>query len=138
MITPHTSIAPEIQICVNNVSQISIRNTSTSPRLCTVRNTTTAASRRPTDDANMIPAINDRQVCILHVIQLTCVNQESGAGHPTPLKNHKNIGFLSTTGPDPLKIRKLSSQHSMLGYHRPASETPFKRRFAGGPIMARF
>ena len=36
-----------------------------------------------------------------------------------PLKNHKNIGFLSNTGPDPLK--KLQSQHSMLGNHRPAS-----------------
>ena len=34
---------------------------------------------------------------------------------PPPLKNHKNIGFLSNTGPDPLKITKLPSQHSMLG-----------------------
>ena len=39
-----------------------------------------------------------------------------GAGGPDPLKNHKNIGFLSNTGPDPLKITKLPSQHSMLGY----------------------
>ena len=31
----------------------------------------------------------------------------------TPLKNHKNIGFSSNTGPDPLKIAKLPSQHSM-------------------------
>ena len=29
------------------------------------------------------------------------------------LKNHKIIGFLSNTGPDPLKITKLQSQHSM-------------------------
>ena len=29
------------------------------------------------------------------------------------LKNHKNIGFLSNTGPDPLKITKLQSLHSM-------------------------
>ena len=29
----------------------------------------------------------------------------------------KNIGFLSSTGPDPLKITKLPSQHSMLGHH---------------------
>ena len=36
--------------------------------------------------------------------------RESG---PIPLKNHKNIGFLSNTGPDPLKITKLPSQHSM-------------------------
>ena len=26
----------------------------------------------------------------------------------------------------------------MLGYHRPASETPFQWRFAGVPMMARF
>ena len=34
--------------------------------------------------------------------------------------------FLNNTGTDPLKIIKLPSQHSMLGYHQPASETPFK------------
>ena len=39
--------------------------------------------------------------------------QRGGRGSgPTPsLKNHKNIGFLSTTGPDPLKITKLLSQY---------------------------
>ena len=47
--------------------------------------------------------------------------QRSG---PT-LKNHKIIGFLSNTGLDPLKISKLSSQHSMLGHHRHARETPY-------------
>ena len=55
-----------------------------------------------------------------------------------PLKNQKNIGFLSKTGLDPLKITKPPIQHSMLGHHRPTSETPFKWRFAGGPMMARF
>ena len=40
---------------------------------------------------------------------------------PPPLKNHKNIEFL-----DPLKFSKLPSQHSTLGHHRHASETPFK------------
>ena len=28
-------------------------------------------------------------------------------GSGPPMKNHKNIGFLSNTGPDPLKITKL-------------------------------
>ena len=41
-----------------------------------------------------------------------------GSGSGPPLKNHKNIGFSSNTGPDPLKITKLPSQHSMLGHHR--------------------
>ena len=63
----------------------------------------------------------------------------AGGRPPPSLKNHKNIGFLSHTGPDPLKkITTLPSQYSMLGHHRPASETPFQWRFADGPLMARF
>ena len=58
-----------------------------------------------------------------------------GAGVRTPLEYYQNIGFQSNTGPDPLKITKLTIQHSMLGHHRPASETPFKWRFAGGPLV---
>ena len=67
-----------------------------------------------------------------------CANPEGGGGRvygPSP-ENHKNIGFLSSTGPDPLKNQKLPSQHSMLSQHRHASETPFKWRFAGGSMMA--
>ena len=53
--------------------------------------------------------------------------QREGAEGPDPsLKNHKNIEFLSNTGPDPLKFLKLPSQHSTLGHRRHASETPFK------------
>ena len=62
------------------------------------------------------------------------MDRESGP----PLKNHKNIEFLSSTaGPDPLKITKLQSQHSMLGHLWHYAETPFKWRFAGVPMMAR-
>ena len=43
---------------------------------------------------------------------------DRGSGHPH-LKNHK----LSNR-PDPLKFSKLPSQHSTLGHHRHASETP--------------
>ena len=60
-----------------------------------------------------------------------------GRGSGPPLKNHKNIGLLSYSGPDPLKITKLPSQHSMLGHHQHASEIPFKWCFAGGPMLAR-
>ena len=49
---------------------------------------------------------------------------DRGSGHPH-LKNHKNKEFLSNR-PDPLKFSKLPSQHSTLGHHRHASETPFK------------
>ena len=55
---------------------------------------------------------------------------------PPPEKKHKNVGFLSRTGLNPLKSQ-LPSHHSMLGHHRHASETPFKWRFAGRPMMAR-
>ena len=45
---------------------------------------------------------------------------------PPPLKNHKNIGFPSNTGPDPLKIIQYCAIIC----------TPAKRRFTGGPMMA--
>ena len=48
-----------------------------------------------------------------------------GAWGPRPLKNHKYIKFRSNNSPDPLKIKKLPCQHSMLRHHRPASETLF-------------
>ena len=54
-----------------------------------------------------------------------------------PLENHKNLGFLSNTGPDPLKITKLPSQHSIWAI----IGTPAKRHLncvAGGPMMARY
>ena len=60
------------------------------------------------------------------------------ASGPHPLENYKNMGFLSNTGPDSLKITKLPSQNSMSGHNRPASETSYKKRFAGGPMMSRF
>ena len=63
----------------------------------------------------------------------------TGGPDPPPSKITKNIGFLSNTGPDPLKNHKaIRGYHSMFGNHRLASETPFKWRFAGGPTMARF
>ena len=40
----------------------------------------------------------------------TCAYPEGGQG---VWKNHKNIGFLSNTGPDPLENRKATNQASM-------------------------
>ena len=44
--------------------------------------------------------------------EYTCADPEGGGGvagpDPSPLKNHKNIGFLSNTGPDPLKNHKAT------------------------------
>ena len=39
--------------------------------------------------------------------------QRGGRGSGLPLKNNKNIGFSSNTGPDPLKIRSYQA-----GLHR--------------------
>ena len=63
--------------------------------------------------------------------------QRRGAGVRTPWKITKNIGFLGNSGSDSHKITKLPSQHLMLGHHRYTSETPFKWRFAGEPLMTR-
>ena len=58
-----------------------------------------------------------------------------GSGHP--LKNYRNKGFPSNIDPDS-RPENSQSQHSMLGNHGPASETPFKWRFTGWPMMAHF
>ena len=40
--------------------------------------------------------------------------------------------FLRYSHKDSFNVR----EHLMLGHHRPARETPFQWRFAGGPMMA--
>ena len=37
-----------------------------------------------------------------------CADPEGGQGSGPLLKNHKNIGFLSNTGPEPLKNHKAT------------------------------
>ena len=61
---------------------------------------------------------------------------EAGGPDP-PDKSQKYRVSLAILVRIPCKSTKLPSQHSMLGQHRPASETPFKWRFAGGPMFAR-
>ena len=48
-----------------------------------------------------------------------CTDPEGRQGS-RPLKNHKNIEFLSNTGQDTLKFSKVPSQRSILGHHRHA------------------
>ena len=59
-----------------------------------------------------------------------------------PLKNHKNIGFLCNTGPDPLKNHKATKPAFNVG---PASarqrctiSMPFRWRADGGPFIEVF
>ena len=56
---------------------------------------------------------------------------------PPPGKIAQILSFLAVLVRIPYKITKLQSQHSILGQCRHASDTPFKWRFAGGPMMAR-
>ena len=64
-----------------------------------------------------------------------CADPEGGQGvRIPPEKITKNKEFLSKTGPDPLEFSKLPSQHSTLGHHRHASETPFKGVSLAGDI----
>ena len=85
------------------------------------------------------PALDDTTL-IYHVTKMfsiLCMGRSRG-GTP-PLKNHKNIGVLCNSGPDPLKFTKLLSQHSMLDHHRPASETmAFHWRADDGLFIAVF
>ena len=46
------------------------------------------------------------------------------------------IAHLGAFGSGELKITKLRSQHSMMSHHRLSSKTPYKCRFAGGPMIA--
>ena len=67
---------------------------------------------------------------------ISMADPEGGRGSGPTLQNHKNIGFPSNTGPGPWKLTRLPSQHSMLGHHLHDSETPFKWRIGGGPMLA--
>ena len=76
--------------------------------------------------------------CPYDTYWLTSCADPRGGGSGSTMETRRAIGFLSNTGPDLMKMSKLPSQHSMLGHHRPASETPFRWRFAGGPMKAHF
>ena len=59
-----------------------------------------------------------------------------GLDPPPPLKNHKNIGVISNTGPENHKATK-PEYNVVLDHYRHASETPFKWCFTGGSLKAR-
>ena len=61
---------------------------------------------------------------------------DRGSG-PPPWKITKNLGFLSNTGPDALKSQSYQASIHCWACLSAHNETPFKWRFAGGPMMAR-
>ena len=74
-----------------------------------------------------------------------CVDPEGGQGirTPPPLKNHKNIEFLSNTGPDPLKFSKLPNESSIqrwaiIGTPTKRHLKAFRWRAYDGPLLVIF
>ena len=60
-------------------------------------------------------------------------------GDPDPHpENHKNIGFLSNTGPNPLENHKGTKPAFNFGLLSPTSETLFKIAFRCRAIDGRF
>ena len=64
---------------------------------------------------------------------ITCADPEGDRGFRSPLKNNKNITFLSNTGPDTLKNHK-ATMPAMLGHHWHVSER-FRWRADDGPLL---
>ena len=56
---------------------------------------------------------------------------------PDPPEKSQKYRVLTNSCQDPMKITKLTSQHSMLGHHRHASET-FRWRADDGPSIVVF
>ena len=61
-----------------------------------------------------------------------------GSEPPPPPEKSQNTGFPSNTCPDPLKNHKVTKPVLNVGSSSASGETPFKWRFAGGTMMARF
>ena len=68
----------------------------------------------------------------------TCADPEGGLGVQTsPLKNYKNIGFLSSSGPDPRKNYEDTEPAFNVMPSSARQRNDIKWRFAGGPTMVR-
>ena len=76
--------------------------------------------------------------CIYKQLKQGWIQRGEGGPDPPPLKNHKNIGFLSNTGQDPLKNHKATEPVFNDVSSSAVSETPFTWRFAGGRMIAQF
>ena len=65
-----------------------------------------------------------------------------GVRTPPPLKNHKNLGFLSNTDPDPLKNHKATKPTFNIGLsstrQRNAIQMAFRWRDDDGPLKVVF
>ena len=69
-----------------------------------------------------------------------CADPEGGGdrGSGPPLKNHKNIGFSSSTGPDPLKNRSYQASFqcwAIIGTPAKRHLMAFRWRADDGPLI---
>ena len=71
---------------------------------------------------------------------LTGIGGSRGGGDrgSRPSRKITKIGFLSNTVMDPLKNRQATRSEFIVRPSSGRQQTPFKWRFAGGPMMARF
>ena len=76
-------------------------------------------------------------VYVVYCINVRIQRGDRGSGPPPPEKSQK-IEFLAILVRIPCETTKLPSQLSMLGHHQPASETPFRWRADGGPLIVVF
>ena len=76
------------------------------------------------------------KICLL---TKPCAEPEGGAGGsaPHPMKNHKNIGFLSNTDPDPLKKAQscIASTQCWAIISRPAMMAHLQWGWSLSPLM---
>ena len=74
--------------------------------------------------------------------KLLCLGGGGDRGSGNPLENHKNIGFLSNAGPDPLKNHKATKPAFDFGplsaRQRNAIEMAFRWRADDGPHIVVF
>ena len=61
-----------------------------------------------------------------------------GRGSGPPLKNHKNIGFLSNTGPDPLKNHKAAKPAFNVGQSSTRQRNAIRWRADDDPFIVVF
>ena len=76
------------------------------------------------------------------ILRTPWADPEGGQGVGTPLENHKNIGFLSNTGPDSFKNHKATKPAFNVGLslarQRNAIEMAFRWRADDGPLIVVF
>ena len=84
-------------------------------------------------------------MALLHTMEgecFACTDPEGGGGRGggsrTPLKNHKNIGFISISGPDPLKNHKATKPAFNCRPLSACQQNAISMAFAGGPMMTPF